>query len=46
MGDDVEEAVKEERLSRIMAQQLEILEKKNQDHLGEVMEVLVEGYDL
>ena len=32
MGDDVEEAVKEERLSRIMAQQLEILEKKNQDH--------------
>lgn len=45
MGDDVEEAVKEERLSRIMAQQLEILEKKNQDHLGEVMEVLVEGYD-
>ncbi|MBS0634286.1 MAG: tRNA (N6-isopentenyl adenosine(37)-C2)-methylthiotransferase MiaB [Verrucomicrobia bacterium] len=41
--DDIPEAVKDERLQRLIALQNEIYKKQRQDMLGQVVEVLVEG---
>lgn len=43
MGDDVPEEVKVRRLTEIIELQREISWKRNQQHVGQTMEVLVEG---
>lgn len=43
MGDDVPEAVKIERLSEIIELQREISHRKNQEMVGQTVEILVEG---
>ncbi|MBE7044737.1 MAG: 30S ribosomal protein S12 methylthiotransferase RimO [Ruminococcaceae bacterium] len=43
--DQIEEAIKEERLDRLMRLQQEVSLKKNEKRIGRTVEVLVEGYD-
>ncbi len=43
MGDDVPDELKVRRLNEIIELQREVSWKKNQEHLGQIMEVLVEG---
>ncbi len=44
MPDDISDEVKTDRMVRLVEQQRHISYMKNQTHLGEIFEVLVEGY--
>ncbi|MBR3791467.1 MAG: 30S ribosomal protein S12 methylthiotransferase RimO, partial [Clostridia bacterium] len=43
--DQIDEEIKEERLNRLMTLQQGISLEKNQEKIGQVLEVLAEGYD-
>ena len=43
--DQIDEQVKQDRYDTLMAVQLEVSEKKMQEKIGDVIEVLCEGYD-
>ena len=43
--DQIDEEIKQKRLDKLMTLQQEILLSKNQDRIGDTIEVLVEGYD-
>ena len=45
MADDIPETVKSTRLQLMQARQMEISRENNQRHLGEITEVMVEGYN-
>jgi len=45
MADDIPESVKSTRLQLMQARQMEISRENNQRHLGEITEVMVEGYN-
>lgn len=45
MDEEVEEYIKAERLNQLMALQEKIVEEKNQQYIGETLEVLIEDQD-
>ena len=45
MNDQVDDDIKQHRAELIMDSQMRIMEEKNQEYIGEVLEVMTEGFD-